>query len=151
MDVSPIFLVHLKSDGVAEYAVMSFGYQEDFKERLNWIAFDTYEKAQSVLGKRYVDGQWQDVPREPTSPEPEPPELSKEEILQEKLSKLSDKLDRQSAALLQIGMSVVKPPDASEIPEVPPVPPAPTNPTGAPPAPDGMPDAETLKKLMGTS
>lgn len=83
-------------------------------------------------------------------PAPMPPELSQEEILQKKLSKLSDKLDRQSAALLQIGMSVVKPPDASEIPEVPPVPPAPTNPTGAPLAPDGMPDAETLKKLMGT-
>lgn len=85
-----------------------------------------------------------------SSPEA-PPEPSQEEIMQEKLSKLSDKLDRQSAVLLQIGMSVVKPPDASEIPEVPPVPPAPTNPTGAPPAPDGMPDAETLKKLMGTS
>ncbi|SDD06770.1 hypothetical protein [Peptococcus niger] len=80
-----------------------------------------------------------------------PPEPSQEEILQEKLSKLSEKLDRQSAALLQIGMSVVKPPDASEIPEVPPVPPAPTSPAGAPPVPDGMPDAETLKKLMGTS
>lgn len=86
-----------------------------------------------------------------TPPADAPPEPSQEEIMQEKLSKLSEKLDRQSAALLQIGMAVVKPPDASEIPEVPPVPPAPTNPAGAPPVPDGMPDAETLKKLMGTS
>lgn len=99
-----------------------------------------------VIGKRYVDGEWQDVPKEPIPPEP-----SQEEVMQEKLSKLSEKLDRQSAVLLQIGMSVVKPPDASEIPEVPPVPPAPTSPAGAPPVPDGMPDAETLKKLMGTS
>lgn len=90
------------------------------------------------------DGEFQSSPDTP-------PEPSQEEILQEKLSKLSDKLDRQSAALLQIGMSVVKPPDASEIPEVPPVPPTPAGSAGAPPVPDGMPDAETLKKLMGTS
>lgn len=108
------------------------------------VEMDTYTL--DVIGKRYVDGEWQDIPKEPIPPEP-----SQEEIMQEKLSKLSDKLDRQSAALLQIGMAVVKPPDASEIPEVPPVPPAPTNPAGAPPVPDGMPDAETLKKLMGTS
>lgn len=89
------------------------------------------------------DGEFQSSPDAP-------PEPSQEEILQEKLSKLSDKLDRQSAALLQIGMSVVKPPDASELPEVPPVPPAPADPASAPPAPEGMPDAETLKELMRT-
>ncbi|MDU1029427.1 MAG: hypothetical protein E7A50_08035 [Clostridiales bacterium] len=116
----------------------------DVVQASNLVELEDYDL--SVLGKKYEDGEWQDVPKDPTPPEP-----TQDEILQEKLSRLSDKLDRQSAALLQIGMSVVKPPDASEIPEVPPVPPAPTNPTGAPPVPDGMPDAETLKKLMGTS
>lgn len=141
-----VYLIEVDKDGNALQLAMVEGQSTDFSESTSFIPFDTYEKAQSVLGKRYVNGEWQDIPKEPAPPEP-----SQEEILQEKLSKLSDKLDRQSAALLQIGMSVVKPPDASEIPEVPPVPPAPTNPTGAPPAPDGMPDAETLKKLMGTS
>lgn len=120
-------------------------WREQLDDKEGYITIEIHGNVDSYIDKNYVDGEWQDVPKEPIPPEP-----SQEEILQEKLSKLSDKLDRQSAVLLQIGMSVVKPPDASEIPEVPPVPPAPTSPAGAPPVPDGMPDAETLKKLMGT-
>ena len=138
-----LYLVEIDKDGNALQLAVVDGNPEDFEDDPKWVIFYTYSAANSVLDKRYVDGEWQDVPQEPIPPEP-----SQEESIQEKLSKLSDKLDRQSAALLQIGMSVVKPPDASEIPEVPP---APTSPAGAPPVPDGMPDAETLKKLMGTS
>ena len=96
------------------------------------VRMDTYTF--DVLGKRYVNGEWQDVPKEPIPPEP-----TQKEILQEKLSKLSDKLDRQSTILMDLGMTLMAPP---EVPDTPPdLPPMP--PTGT------LPSTEELKGMMG--
>lgn len=65
-----VYLIEVDKDGNALQLAMVEGQSTDFLDSTSFIPFDTYEKAQSVLGKRYVDGQWQDVPREPTSPEP---------------------------------------------------------------------------------
>lgn len=74
-----VYLIEVDKDGNALQLAMVEGQSTDFLDSTSFIPFDTYEKAQSVLGKRYVDGQWQDVPKEPISPEPTPPELSQTE------------------------------------------------------------------------
>lgn len=79
MVLSTIHLVHLNESGIADYTATTSGKTSDFDDNPSFIPFDTYEKAQAVLGKRYTDGQWQDIPKDPTPPDPTPPELSQTE------------------------------------------------------------------------
>lgn len=64
-----VYLIEVDKDGNALQLAMVEGQSTDFLDSTSFIPFDTYEKAQSVLGKRYTDGEWQDVPREPALPE----------------------------------------------------------------------------------
>ncbi|MDU7505004.1 MAG: hypothetical protein E7K64_03030 [Clostridia bacterium] len=69
-----VYLIEVDKDGNALQLAMVEGKPEYFSDSAAFVPFETYEEAQSVLGKRYVDGEWQAVPQEPA-----PPELSQTE------------------------------------------------------------------------
>lgn len=69
-----VYLIEVDKNGNALQLAMVDGSAEDFIDSNTFVVFDTYDEAQSVLGKRYVDGEWQAVPQEPA-----PPELSQTE------------------------------------------------------------------------
>ena len=72
------------------------------------------------------------------TPTPEAPKPTETEALQAQVTDLSRKLDRQSTILMNLGMTLMPPPEVPDTPpDLPPVPPAGT-----------LPSAEDLKGIM---
>ncbi|MFM9413353.1 hypothetical protein ACKQTC_03120 [Peptococcus simiae] len=74
-----LYLVEVDKTGNSLQLAVVDGKPEDFTNRPEWVVFNDYDSAQAVLGKRLVDGEWQEVLQEPPAPpKPEPQPMEKD-------------------------------------------------------------------------
>ena len=136
-----LYLIEVNERGYTVQLVTTEGEIEEFKDSEVFKVFDSYEKAQEKMGKRWTGSLWEDIPKQEEEEKPTEEHKTADDMLKE----VTKELKEVKAVVMELGMASIKPP--SELPKTPPELPKLNN---LPPLPDGMTmDIDALKSAMG--
>ena len=80
-----LYLIEVNERGYTVQLVTTEGEIEEFKDSEVFKVFDSYEKAQEKMGKRWTGSLWEEVPKQQEEEKPK----KKVETLDEKVNKLA--------------------------------------------------------------
>ena len=79
-----LYLIEVNERGYTVQLVTTEGEIEEFKDSEVFKVFDSYEKAQEKMGKRWTGSEWEDIPKQEEQKKEEQPSL------EERLAKIEN-------------------------------------------------------------
>lgn len=91
-----LYLIEVNERGYTVQLVTTEGEIEEFKDSEVFKVFDSYEKAQEKMGKRWTGSLWEEVEHKPAEPSPHIPntQLDNELAILEGMASMAEKLEK---------------------------------------------------------